>query len=148
MADDHGVDTCICPGLAVRFGARGFRPPASPLDFSARSWPHLLLGVFLAGVSNSRIDWAARNSSRWRIPASASRTIRPYELLVCAYAAVVFEQREHAHRNLLGGNDCLGATGIEFLAAGHAGGLFRVLPLVRERGAGFFCLSVGWNAAG
>src|SRR5437016_307630 len=61
---DEGLVTCVHPALAVRFGTRRLRPSASPLDFPARSRPHLLLGVFLAGVSNSRIDWAARNSAR------------------------------------------------------------------------------------
>src|SRR6266700_844571 len=39
-------------------------------------------------------------------------------------------------------------AGFEFVAAGNAGDLFRLLSLVRERGTGFFRLSVRWNAAG
>src|SRR5713226_8241845 len=142
MAADERLVTCIWIALAVRYGTWRFEPPASPVAFSPRSWPDLLLGVFLAGVSNSRIDWAARNSSRGRIPAGIGRAVRPCGLLVCTDSAVVFERCAHAHGNLLGGHGCLAAAGHKFLAARHAGGLFRVLPLVRECRAGFFRLSV------
>ena len=66
------------------------------------------------------------------------------------YAPTVlwFSGRAHAHRNLLGGHDRFGAAGFEFLAAGHAGDLFGVFSLVRERGAGFFRISIRRNAAG
>src|SRR5882762_4783292 len=148
MAVRHGVDTCNWPALAVRLGARRFGPPASPLDFSARSWPHLLLGVFLAGISDSRIDWAARNSSCRRIPAGGGGAIWPRGLLVCADAAVVFEQCSRACRNLLGGDDCVAAAGFEFVAARDAGNLFRVLSFFCECGAGVFRLPIGWNVAG
>src|SRR5260370_29045501 len=80
--------------------------------------------------------------------ASGSRAFWPYWALVCADAAVVFEQRAHAHRNLLGGDDRLGAAGFEFVAARDARNLFRLLSLVRECGAGFLRLSVRWNVAG
>src|SRR6266851_381142 len=148
MAADEELVTCVRYAPAVRFGTRRFGPSASPLDFSAGTWPDLLLCVFLAGLSNSRIDWAARNPPRRRIPAGARRAIRPCGLLVCADAAMAIERCAHAHRNLLGGNDCIAAPRFEFLAAGHAGDLLCVLSFVRQRGAGFFCLSVGWNAAG
>src|SRR6266446_6070159 len=46
-----------------------------PLDFSARSGAYLLFCVFLAGLSNSRIDWPARNSPRRRIPADVGRAV-------------------------------------------------------------------------
>src|SRR5216684_2887241 len=148
MAADEELVTCVRYAPAVRFGTRRFGPSASPLDFSAGTWPDLLLCVFLAGLSNSRIDWAARNPPRRRIPAGARRAIRPCGLLVCADAAMAIERCAHAHRNLLGGNDCIAAPRFEFMAAGHAGDLLCVLSFVRQRGAGFFCLSVGWNAAG
>src|SRR5258707_4415874 len=131
MAVRHGVDTCNWPALAVRLGARRFGPPASPLDFSARSWPHLLLGVFLAGISDSRIDWAARNSSCRRIPAGGGGAGLPPGLLVCADAGVVFEQCSRACRNLLGVVDWVPGVGFYFVAGRVAGSLFSVIS--------FFC---------
>src|SRR5258708_4916411 len=107
MAVDERLVTCVRFALAVQFGARSFEPAASPLDFSAYSRADLLFRVFLIDLSNSGIDWRARDSPRQRISASVSRAVRPRELLVCANAAVVFEQRAHAQRNLLGGNDRL-----------------------------------------
>src|SRR5467141_3186454 len=120
MAADEGLVTRVGLALAVCFRTWRVGPPASPLDFSARSWPHLLLRVFFTGLSNSRIDWAARNSSRRRIPASVGRAVRPFGVLVCADAALDFEQLAHADGNLLGGHDRLVAAGLEFLAAGDA----------------------------
>src|SRR5712692_9502936 len=99
MSGDEGPLTCIGFALVVRFGTWRFGPSASPLDFLAGAGAHLLFGIFLAGVSNSRIDWAARDSSHRRIPAGTGRAIRPCGLLVCADAAVDFERCAHAHRN-------------------------------------------------
>src|SRR5713101_5321957 len=137
MSGDEGPFPCVGFALAVRFGAWRRGPLASALDFSARAWVDLLLRVFLAGVSNPRIDWAAGNPSRRRIFASAGRTVRPGGLLVCADAAMGLERRAHAHGNLLGGHDCVAAAGFKFLAARNARDLFCVFPLVRERRAGF-----------
>src|SRR5713226_3908939 len=103
---------------------------------------------FLAGVSNSRIDWAAGNSSGRRIPAGAGRAVRARQLLVCADAAVAIQRLPHGHGDLLGRHDCFGAAGLEYLAARYVNDMFRVFPFVRERGAGFFRLSVRWNVAG
>src|SRR6266851_4240607 len=61
---------------------------------------------------------------------------------------MAIEQLAHADGDLLGGHARLGATGVEFVAAGHAGGLFRVLPFVCQCRAGFFRLPVRWNVAG
>jgi len=77
-----------------------------------------LLRVFFTGPSNSRIDWAARNSSRRRISASVGRAVRPFGVLVCADAALDFEQFAHADGNLLGGYDRLVAAGLEFWPRG------------------------------
>src|SRR6266436_1972018 len=148
MARDEGVGTCIGFALAVRFRTRRGRPLATSLDFPARAGAHLLFRVFLAGLSNSRIDRAARNSSRKRISASLIRTIRPCELLVRADAVMVFERVARAHGALLGGNDRFAACGIEFLAARHAGDLFCVFPLVCKCRTGFFRLPVRWDVAG
>src|SRR6266851_10191521 len=148
MSADEGPFTCVCLALAVRFGTWRFGAPASPVDFPAGTWADLLLGVFLPGISNSRIDWAAGNPPRQRVSSGAGGAVRARGLLVCADAAVVFEQRAHGHGNLLGGDDRLAVAGLESVAARHACDLFRMLSLVRERGAGFFRLSVRWNVAG
>src|SRR6266404_879756 len=148
MATDEGLRTRVGLALAVRFGTSRFGPPAPPLDFSARSGSYLLFRVFLAGLSNSRIDWAAWSSPRRRIPAGVGRAVRACGLLVCADNVVVLERFPHGYGNMLGGHDRFAAVGLEFVAAWHAGDLFRVLPFVRQRGAGFFRLSVGWNVAG
>src|SRR6266705_4068940 len=79
---DEGVGACIGFALAVRFRTRRRRPLDPSLDFSARTWAHLLLRVFFTGFSSSWIDWAARNSPRERVPAGSGRTVRPCELLV------------------------------------------------------------------
>src|SRR2546421_8777827 len=128
---DERLVTSVHPPLAVRFGARHLRPSASALDFLAGAGAHLLLCIFLTHLSNPRIDWAARNSSGRRIPTGTGRAIRACRLLVCANAAVAIERRAHGHGNLLGRHDRLAAAGPELLAAWHARGLFRVLPLVR-----------------
>src|SRR5256886_12031302 len=133
MAADEGLLTWVGLALAVRFGTSRFGPPAPPLDFSARSGAYLLFRVFLAGLSNSRIDWAAWNSPRRRIPAGVGRAVRACGLLVCADAALALERFPHGYGNMLGGHDRFAAVGLEFVAAWHAGDLFRVLPFVRQR---------------
>src|SRR5882762_10454130 len=148
MAADEGMDTCIGFALAVRFRTRRGRPLDPSLDFPARAGARLLLCVFLTGFSSSWIDRTARNSSRQGISASLVRTVRPCELLVRTHAVVVFERAARAHGHLLGGNDRFAASGIEFLAARHAGDLFCMFPLVRECRSGFFRLPVRWDVAG
>src|SRR6266571_1351981 len=148
MCADERLVTCVLAAPAVRFGVRRPGPPSSPMDFSARDRSDLLFGVFLARLSDPWTDWTAGNSPGQRILEGGGRAVRPRGLLVRADAAVVFEQFAHADGNLLGGHDRLGASGLEFLAARHARGLFCLLSLVRERGARFFRLPVGWNAAG
>src|SRR2546421_1995093 len=59
---DERLVACVHPASAVRFGTRCLRPPASPLDFLTGPGAHLLLRIFLPGLSNPRIDWAARDS--------------------------------------------------------------------------------------
>src|SRR5437016_2965591 len=117
MAVDGELGSSIGLALVVRFGGWRFRVATSPLDFSAGAGTHLLLGVFLAKVSNSRLDWTARDSSGGRILKGAGGALRAHRLLVCADATLVFQQRARAQRNLLGGNDCFGPAGLEFLAA-------------------------------
>src|SRR6266850_1154251 len=145
---DEGVGTCIGFALAVRFRTRRSRPFDPSLDFSSCTWAHLLLRVSVSCLPNSRTDRPTRDSSGERVPAGAGRTVRPCELLVRADAAVAFERLAHAHGNLLGRYDCFGTSGFEFLAARHAGDLFCVLPLVRQRLTGFFRLPVRWDVAG
>src|SRR6266853_2993620 len=81
---DERLVTCVHPASAVRFGTRCLRPPASSLDFLTGPGAHLLLRIFLPGLSNPRIDWAARCSPRRCIPAGVGRAIRAGKLLVCA----------------------------------------------------------------
>src|SRR5205085_6738134 len=69
-------------------------------------------------------------------------------LLVCADTAMVFEPAAHADGDLLGGDDRVGAAGVEFMAARNAGDLLRVFPFVCECSAGFFRVPIGWNASG
>src|SRR5260370_14738601 len=127
MAADEGLVARVRFAVAVRFGTGRVRSPAFPLDFPARSRAHLLFGIFLARLSNSRIDRAAGNSSRRRIPAGSGRAVRACGVLVCADAAMAIEQLAHADGALLGWHDRLGATGPEFLATQHAGCLVLVL---------------------
>src|SRR6266850_767920 len=148
MAADEGVGACIGFALAVRFRTRRRRPLDPSLDFPAGAGAHLLFRVFLTGLSSSWIDWTARNSSCQRISASLVRTIRPCELLVRADAVMVFERVARAHSDLLGGHDRFVASGIEFLAARHAGDLFCLLPFVRQCRTGFFRLPVRWDVTG
>ena len=147
MASDESLVTSIGFAMVVRFGGWRFWTAASPLDFSASAGAYLLFGVFLAKVSNSRIDRAARDSSCRRILTGSGGEVRACCLLVCADTALVFKQRAHAQRNLLGGNDCFGPAGLAFLAARHVVDLFCVFSFVREWGAGFLRLSIGWDAA-
>src|SRR5712692_8568513 len=87
-------------------------------------------------------------SSGRRIPAGAGRAVRARQLLVCADAAVAIQRLPYGHGDLLGRHDCFGAAGLEYLAARYVNDMFRVFPFVRQRGAGFFRLSVRWNVAG
>src|SRR5256885_16581184 len=101
MTADERLVTCVRIAMAVWPRTWRFRPPDSALDIFARAGPDFLLGIFLAAAAISRIDWAARDSSRRRIPASTPQTFWPHGLLVCAIAVVVFGQRAVAHGNLL-----------------------------------------------
>src|SRR5215831_5717985 len=121
---------------------------ASAVDFSARAGFDLLLRLFLAGFSNQRIDRAAGASPRGGIPTRSVATVRPRGLLVRANSAVVFERAANARGALLGRDDRFGPAGFEFVAAGDARDLLCVFPFVRERGARFFGVSIGRNAAG
>jgi hypothetical protein len=147
MAGDEGPLTGVGAALAVCFGTGRRRQATSPLDFSACSRTDLLFRVFFACFPNQRIDRAARNSSRKRIFASSGRTVWAHRLLVRADAAMVFKQFAHADGNLLGGDDRVGAAGLEFLAAGNASDLFCVFSLFRECSARFFRVPIRWDAA-
>src|SRR5216683_7697551 len=64
MGAHYGVVSCVRPAVAFRFGACSDAAADAPLDFSTGAWVDLLFRVFLAGLSNSRIDWASWNSPR------------------------------------------------------------------------------------
>lgn len=118
------------------------------MDFSAGAGTDLFLRVFLAGFSNQRIDRTARNFACRRLLARGRATAWAGGLLVCADAALDLKRAAHADGTLLGGDDCVGAAGFEFVATGNVGDLFCVFSFVCERGAGFLVVSIGWNVAG
>src|ERR1039457_3135489 len=67
--------------------------------------------------------------------------------MVCADFSFAFGEPPSSWPPLLGGGGGVAAVGSECMAARNAGGLFCVLPFVRQRGAGFFQLSIGRDAA-
>ncbi len=147
MAADEGLVTRVGAAPAVCFRTRRGGQAASPLDFSACPGANLLFRVFLTRFPNQRIDRAARDSARQGVFAGGGGALWAHRLLVRPDAAVVFQQYAHGDGNLLGRHDRVGAAGFEFLAAGNAGDLLCVLSFVRERGAGFFRVPIGWDAA-
>src|SRR5262249_28746448 len=88
------------------------------------------------------------NSACQGIPAGGSGPVWAHGLLVCADAAVVLEQRTHADRDLLVGDDRVGAAGVESVAARDASSLFCVLSFVCECVTRFFRISIGRHATG
>ena len=68
-------------------------------------------------------------------------------LLVCTDLALVLQRIGHAEWAVLRGNDRLGTAGTQSVATRNARGLFRLLSIIRKRGAGLFWLPVGWNVA-
>src|SRR5947209_12540800 len=67
--------------------------------------------------------------------------------VVCTYAALVFKQLAYVAGVVLDGDVCIALACLEYLAARDARDLFRLFPVVRERGTGFFWLSVRWHVA-
>src|SRR5271165_4500273 len=110
------------------------------MDFSA--WPrsYLFLRVLLAAFSNQRPDWSRWHFASQRISAGAGKA--------WAEALLVRERPTHADGRLLDWDRGRDSAGAERLAARHAGGVLPVFSVVRQRGTGFFGLSVGWDAAG
>jgi len=110
--------------------------------------PDLLLGVFLARISNQRTDRSPRDSSGPALP-SSRRSIRRTvgKIVVCPEPALVFEQLRHVDRDLLDRDDRIGFAHSEPLAARDARYQLRVLSLIRQRSAGLFQLSVRRDVA-
>src|SRR5437879_13021820 len=148
MSQAHGLGSCVrCP-VVIRLGAGRLGSLDFPLDFLAGAGPHLFFCFLLTSLSDSRSHRAAGNPARQRLPGSS----RPVPWPACSpvvrtYAALAFKQLAHAAGVVLGGDACIAGTGSESLAARDAHDLFRLFLVVRERGTGFFWLSVRWHAA-
>src|SRR6266705_213945 len=142
------LGSCVrCP-VVIRLGAGRLGSLDFPLDFLAGAGPHLFFCVLLTSLSDSRSHRAAGNPACQRLPGS-SRPVRwsPCPPVVCTYAALVLKQLAYVAGVVLDGDVCIALACLEYLAAGDARDLFRLFPVVRERGTGFFWLSVRWHAA-
>src|SRR5947208_4658868 len=148
MSQAHGLGSCVrCP-VVIRLGAWRLGSLDLPLDFLANAGPHLFFCVLLTRLSDSRSHRAARNLACQRVPGNG-RPVRwpPCRPVVCTYAALVFKQLAYVAGVVLDGDVCIALACLEYLAARDAHDLFRLFLVVRERGTGFFWLSVRWHAA-
>src|SRR5271170_7305844 len=115
----------------------------------AGAWRHLLFRLLLARLSDSWTHGAGRNFAGGRISSSRGTFVWPSPRpVVCSNLILACERTSHAGGGVLGWHGRIAAVGYEFLAARNAGDLFCMLSLVRECGAGFFGISIGWDAAG
>src|SRR5579884_1265399 len=101
------------------------------MALSAGSRRHLLLGILLAGIPDTRSDRPARNSSGGTLP-SGSRPVTGTvgAAVVCADALMDFERLRNAERTLLGGNARFRTAVLQSVAPGNAGHLLRVLSII------------------
>src|ERR1039457_4278755 len=128
---------------ALRFRTRRIRPLSPSLDFLARPRPHLLLGLLLPGVSDSRTDWPSWDSSGRRLPPTDRWFVGGTSaFLVRSFAALDLQRFADAAGAVLGWHDRLTAAGAECVATSHAGGQLRLLSLLRRRRSRFFRLSI------
>src|ERR1700721_498150 len=124
------------------------RSPMATMDFPPCAGPDLFFRVLFASISDKRTRRHERSSSRQglssggHIGSSGSAAI-----LVRPHAAVEWFRQSDADGNLLGRIDCFGNFGFQRMAARNAPYLFRVLSVVRSGCAGFFRVSIGWDAA-
>src|SRR3989449_2229953 len=148
MSQAHGLGSCVrCP-VVIRLGAWRLGSLDLPLDFLAGAGPHLFSCFPLRSLSDSRSRRAARNLACQRLPGSSRPAPwPPCPPVVCTYAALVFKQLACVAGVVLDGDVCIALACLEYLAARDARDLFRLFPVVRERGTGFFWLSVRWHAA-
>src|ERR1700730_9300093 len=104
---------------------------------------HLFLCVFLPRVSNPRAHRAKWNSPRERISRSRSTYLRKRTgSVVRAYRALVFERTAYLDGFVLCRHGRFIAVSAEPVSTRDASDLFCVLPVVCQRRAGFFWLSV------
>src|SRR5271169_2615068 len=109
---------------------------------------HLFFRLLLPRLSDSWTYWPARDSAGERISSRRGAVVwLQSRFVVCAHVVVAVERPCHAGRPVLGGHGGVADAGSECMAARNAGDLFRLFSFVRERGAGFLRLSVGWHAA-
>src|ERR1700686_2523697 len=147
MASAHGLVLVRHP-MAIRLGAGRSRPPDSTLALPARTRRYLFFRILLAGLSNPRAHWTARDSSRERVPPGRGAFPWPQPRpVVCAHPSLAFERSSHVDRPVLGRHGRIATAACEYLAARNADDLFCLLPVIRGRSPGFFRLSVGWHAA-
>src|SRR2546422_10010558 len=108
----------------------------------------IYFSAFFSHISGPRAHRPNRNSARRKLSSSRrtiSRTLA--SLLVCTDLALVLQRIGHAEWAVLRGNDRLGTAATQSVATRNARGLFRLLSIIRKRGAGLFWLPVGWNVA-
>src|SRR6516164_332197 len=70
---------------------RAARTPVAALALSSRASPHLLLGVFLPGVSDPRTPWAKRFAAGECVPRAAGAACGGVALLVRAHTFVAWQ---------------------------------------------------------
>src|SRR5579862_4240355 len=118
------------------------------MDFPPCAGPDLFFRVLFASISGKGTRRHERSSSRQglssggHIGSSGSAAI-----LVRSDLAVERFRQSDAGGNLLGRIDCFGNFCFQCVAARNASYLFRVLSVVRSGCAGFFRVSIGWDAA-
>ena len=116
--------------------------------FSAGAGADLFFRFLLIAVPDQRADWSQRDPSCAGLSASGWRFVLPRTaFLVCADSVVVWCERSRVDARDVGWDHRVDFGGFEPLASRVAADLLRLLSLVRCRCAGFFGISVGWNAA-
>ena len=145
----HGQVSSSGRAMDLRFAEWRVRPSHIALAISARCGRHLFFCVFFAGLSDSRFNRAARNSTRWPLPSGGRAIPRTLAaIVVCAYCSLVFQWSVDAERAVLGRHGGFGASCFEFLAPRNAGHMLCLFSFLHRRGAGFFQLPIGRHVIG
>ena len=117
------------------------------MDLPARAWPHLFLGIFLAGIPNPRLDRSQRDSSGGRVLASCRSRDGSFAHLVCAHVALVFEHFANACFPLLGRDGGVSSCCAQPVAARYTCAVLRFFSFFRVRRARFFWISIRRHVA-
>src|SRR5215469_2225318 len=139
IGGEVAASTGSCDGAATR-------SPVAALDISAGAGRDLRLCFLLAPVPNQGLDRACRHSSGAGLFAIGRGGPSRATILVCSDASLAGIERSRVDAALLGGTPGGCAAGFECVAARDVDDLLCLLCVVRQRGAGFFRLSIGWNA--